>query len=198
MYRWKRKNLIPEEWFIRKSTFTGQETFFPRKKIMARIDKIKDRKEDLSLDDLADMFSPNPADLVLTREQVRERNIISGVAMDLFLHHYGDVPVFSFEKTLYLYLLEKILATGDVALDEVKTLLQLLDDNYKSFEGKNCEIFFVRKLGISTCLLASAPGQVCFEKGTRVAARVNLANCIEELKAKLSEGGLPDDRTKQK
>lgn len=28
LYRWKRKNLIPEEWFIRKSTFTGQETFF--------------------------------------------------------------------------------------------------------------------------------------------------------------------------
>lgn len=27
LYRWKRKQLIPEEWFIRKSTFTGQETF---------------------------------------------------------------------------------------------------------------------------------------------------------------------------
>lgn len=29
LYRWKRKGLIPEEWFIRRSTFTGQETFFP-------------------------------------------------------------------------------------------------------------------------------------------------------------------------
>lgn len=29
LYRWKRKNLIPEDWFIRKSTFTGQETFSP-------------------------------------------------------------------------------------------------------------------------------------------------------------------------
>ena len=33
LYRWKRKNLIPEEWFIKKSTFTGQETFFPKEKI---------------------------------------------------------------------------------------------------------------------------------------------------------------------
>jgi hypothetical protein len=32
LYRWKRKNLIPEEWFIKKSTFTGQETFFPKDK----------------------------------------------------------------------------------------------------------------------------------------------------------------------
>lgn len=32
LYRWKRKNLIPEEWFIRKSTYTGQETFFSSRK----------------------------------------------------------------------------------------------------------------------------------------------------------------------
>ncbi|MEC3633209.1 DUF4004 family protein, partial [Bacillus velezensis] len=41
LYRWKRKNLIPEEWFIRKSTFTGQETFFPRAEILKRISKIQ-------------------------------------------------------------------------------------------------------------------------------------------------------------
>ena len=29
LYRWKRKGLIPDEWFIRKATVTGQETFFP-------------------------------------------------------------------------------------------------------------------------------------------------------------------------
>lgn len=28
----KKKKLIPEEWFIRKATFTGQETFFLKKK----------------------------------------------------------------------------------------------------------------------------------------------------------------------
>ena len=26
LYRWKRKGLIPEEWFIKKATVTGQET----------------------------------------------------------------------------------------------------------------------------------------------------------------------------
>ena len=58
LYRWKRKNLIPEEWFVRKSTFTGQETFFPKESMLARIDKIKGMKEDRSLDDIAGMFSP--------------------------------------------------------------------------------------------------------------------------------------------
>ena len=32
LYRWKRKKLIPEEWFIKKSVSKGKETFFPRKK----------------------------------------------------------------------------------------------------------------------------------------------------------------------
>lgn len=32
LYRWKRKQLLPEDWFIRRSAFTGQETFFPASK----------------------------------------------------------------------------------------------------------------------------------------------------------------------
>lgn len=54
LYRWKRKGLIPESWFIRRSTFTGQETFFPRDAILERIRWIQDMKSDAALDALAD------------------------------------------------------------------------------------------------------------------------------------------------
>ncbi len=57
LYRWKRKGLIPEAWFIRRSTFTGQETFFPQDKIVERIGRIKDMKGEHALDDLADVIS---------------------------------------------------------------------------------------------------------------------------------------------
>ena len=57
LYRWKRKNIIPEEWFIKKSTFTGQETFFPKDKIIERINLILSMKEGVSLDDIANMFT---------------------------------------------------------------------------------------------------------------------------------------------
>ena len=57
LYRWKRKGLIPEEWFIRRATFTGQETFFPRDKILTRIEQIKRMKEDHPLDDLAELIT---------------------------------------------------------------------------------------------------------------------------------------------
>jgi len=57
LYRWKRKGLIPEIWFIRRSTFTGQETFFPQDKILERIERIKAMKEEHPLDDLAELIT---------------------------------------------------------------------------------------------------------------------------------------------
>lgn len=57
LYRWKRMGLIPEEWFIKKATVTGQETFFPRKQICKRMELIKKQKDDVSLEELAKQFS---------------------------------------------------------------------------------------------------------------------------------------------
>ncbi|KUK27618.1 MAG: hypothetical protein XD60_0034 [Acetothermia bacterium 64_32] len=58
LYRWKRKGLIPEAWFIRKATPTGQETFFPKEKILERIRRIQKLKDEHSLDELVALLSP--------------------------------------------------------------------------------------------------------------------------------------------
>ena len=57
LYRWKRKGLIPEEWFIKKSAVTGQETFFPRKLICERMELIQKQKDETSLEELSKQFS---------------------------------------------------------------------------------------------------------------------------------------------
>ena len=57
LYRWKRKGLIPEEWFIKKSTSTGQETFIPKDLIFERVELILAKKEDVLLDELAEKIS---------------------------------------------------------------------------------------------------------------------------------------------
>lgn len=57
LYRWKRKGLIPEDWFIKKATVTGQETFFPLDLICERIELIQKQKDDLSLDELSIQLS---------------------------------------------------------------------------------------------------------------------------------------------
>ena len=57
LYRWKSQQLIPEEWFIKKSSYTGQETFFPREQMLSRIETIHQLKDQYSMEQLAEMFS---------------------------------------------------------------------------------------------------------------------------------------------
>lgn len=190
LYRWKRKLLIPEEWFIRKSTFTGQETFFPRDKILSRIEKIQNMKDDASLDELADMLSPNPADIDVTREKLNSAALVSSVALEIFDETSGGQQTFSFTSILHVFLLDKLLQSGDISIEEGKLLLSTLDESFPRFEGRSCDLLFIRKLGASTCLLLSVPNQVFFDKSTKVAARLNVSTCIEELKTKLANAGI--------
>ncbi|WP_429841763.1 YhbD family protein [Brevibacillus sp. FIR094] len=184
LYRWKRKNLIPEEWFIRRATFTGQETFFPREQILARIDKILNMKDDLSLDELADMFSPNMSETSLSADELLARNIVSVTSLEVFNVFLGNLRTFTFQQALYAYVLEKLLAAGDLTVEEGGGLLQVLASHYPKFEGKPCELIFMRKMGISTFVLVSGSTEMYFDSGVRVVTRLILANCIEELKAK--------------
>ena len=57
LYRWKRKGLIPDEWFIKRSTVTGQETFFPEALVCQRVETILEKKEEVLLDELAQALS---------------------------------------------------------------------------------------------------------------------------------------------
>ena len=57
LYRWKRKGLIPDDWFIRKSTATGQETYFPETLICERVERILETKNEVLLDELAGKLS---------------------------------------------------------------------------------------------------------------------------------------------
>ena len=70
LYRWKRMGLIPEEWFVKKATVTGQETFFPHDLICMRVETILDKKDDCSLEQLAKQLGGETVCAVLTLETV--------------------------------------------------------------------------------------------------------------------------------
>ncbi|BFH69470.1 MAG: YhbD family protein [Paenibacillus dendritiformis] len=186
LYRWKRKNLIPEAWFIRKSTHTGQETFFPKDKILERIDKIINMKEDLSLDELADMFSPHVASTALSKAEIIGRGLVTPMALQVYTEQLGDAEAFSFEKLLHIYVLDRMLQSGDMSLEEGMLLLQLLQEHYGKFEGKDCDLVLIRKMGISTLLLVSSPDDICVDGGAKLVTRLSLSSCLQELKLKLT------------
>ena len=187
LYRWKRKNIIPEDWFIKKSSFTGQETFFPREKILSRIDKIKNMKDNLSLDDIAGMVSSNPVNVVYSKEEIIKRNIVAENTLNnyvLFQNYNEDY--FNFDRLLYLYILDRVLKSGEMNLDEVRLIIKTLEENYAKYSEKDCELIFIRKFGVPVCFLTNYPNEINFENEIIYIYRAIISNCIEELKILLN------------
>ena len=185
LYRWKRKKLIPEEWFIKKPSYTGQETYFPKVKILDRIDKIKNMKDDLSLDDLASMFSPELGNILLSKEELLNKSIISLVGLEIFQHLHGETKIFTFDKILFLALLEKFIQSGEVTLEEGKNILETIELHFNAFEGKNCDVVFLRKFGVGVCFLTAVNNDIKVDKFTKLVYSTNLNKAIEEIKTKI-------------
>jgi hypothetical protein len=184
LYRWKRKNLIPDDWFVRKSTFTGQETFFPKEKILARIDQIKNMKDDISLDDLAGIFSPGFSGIVMKKEDLLETKLISEKSLDCFVMKFGERKEFDFVMILYIYILERCFVSGEVDENDGKLILTILETIYPKFSGKNCILLMIKKDGVPICCL-SEKVELYFDIDVRTICRIDINECIENLKLKL-------------
>lgn len=185
LYRWKRKKLIPEDWFIKKSTFTGQETFFPKYKVIDRIEKIKSMKGDISLDSLAEMLSPDLTKKTVTYEDLNDRNIVSEATRDFYKKEYGETTKFNFEEIISLYLLDKMFKSGKIGYSEGSIVFKLFNDKYQKFKGKNCELIFFRKMGVSGCCMVPNSKDVYFEETIKIMEIVNISELIEELKIRM-------------
>ena len=86
---------------------------------------------------------------------------------------------FNLTEALAAYVLEGLLQSGDISLDEGKMVLDVIMSNEAENKGR---LLVLRKLGVATCLIAE--GSVVLEKGVKVAADINLAASSEELKTK--------------
>lgn len=185
LYRWKRKELIPEDWFIRKSTFTGQETFFPREQMLSRVNKIQSLKDDLSLDSIADLLSPSPTEIVLTKSELVNKKLISETALASFTECFGKRDSYLFDDIFKLFLLEKGLQTGDITVEEGMNILKVMEQHDKESGWQSLDLILLRKMGVAFCMLIAANSTFFYEQDAKQCFRMNLTQCIEELKGKL-------------
>jgi hypothetical protein len=185
LYRWKRKGLIPEDWFIRKSTYTGQETFFPRGPMLTRVSRILNMKEDVSLDDLADVFSPGAgAAEAPDADALTKRGVVSPDAMRLFMEGRDGSPL-DWGDALHAYLFSQALVSGELSLDEARLMLDTLRTAAIRFGGAPAQVLLTRKLGVFACVALSAGGDTLPDRDTRLVRRFDLKASAEELKLKL-------------
>lgn len=77
-------------------------------------------KEDLSLDELANMFSPSVTEILLAKEDLIRKEITSEPVLQFFMEQTNKTADFQFVDILYVYVLEELLQSGDVSLEEGK------------------------------------------------------------------------------
>lgn len=186
LYRWKRKGLIPEDWFVRRSTFSGTETFFPRERMLARVERILALKDtDVSLDEIADTVAPDLGELSLTREQALERGLASQTALEALAEVRSAEEPLLVGHLLAARVHDALLASGEVSVEEGRLVVRVLEEGYRTFDGAECDLLFVRKSGVATAMLVSSSAVVVIESGARLVARERLQDHIDGIASRL-------------
>ena len=186
LYRWKRKQLIPDEWFIRKSTFTGQETFFPRALILERVDSILNGKAGTSLDDLAEILSGAPMELSITLKEMKQREMISEAA------RFAAEPFFpgmmDFDGALIAYAIGGSVERGDLSLEDTRTLFQsLMAADRESMRRSTVRLY--RKQGVAFCIVLFDVSMAHMDASSKLVFEINMPQTAAAFKEILLEGG---------
>ncbi len=196
LYRWKRKGLIPDSWFIRRSTFTGQETFFPEEKILERIRRIKELKEDHPLDDLAALITERVnAKLEVAFSKLRRLGWLDEGLLEVCHLEEDEKRVFSWKEALCLGALKRLeKAVTSQELDLAKRTLEkaLGKEAIERIGEADLCLYVLRKrlaaVGISaeiSLAAVAAPGAT-FDPEIEVVAAVELGTVLERIKLDLA------------
>ncbi len=163
LYRWKRKKIIPEEWFIKKSVSTGQETFFPMEKILVRIREILSLKDESSLDELANMFSNDVKNAEILRKYILERNIVSLIVLEKFEETRGVKEKYSSEELILILAFDYLINSSMVSFEEASNLINAIEFGYEEIkEGE--KLILKRKLGVLFYYLSNRSEDVIEDK----------------------------------
>ncbi|WP_317310568.1 DUF4004 family protein [Clostridium thermobutyricum] len=171
LYRWKRKKIIPEEWFIKKSVSTGQETFFPEEKILERIREILRLKDTVSLDELSAMFSNEIKNCEISRKYIVE-NIIPEYILEMFENKYSKKERYNSDEVLFIVIFKNMLESGSFNFEEIISLIEKIKENFSVI--KDNEILIIkRKLGVLFYYLTEREEEIIKDDEAKVLLKLN-------------------------
>ena len=185
LYRWKRLGLIPESWFIHKATDIGQATFFPKDKIFARIDRIKELKSELTVEQMQELFSANVESFKIPLKDFRELQIVSKLALTAFTSVFPLKDMLDFNDVFGMYVVEHLMKLSGIYLEDAKQVLRLLCKYLRTEASKDYQLLLLRKMGVPMTMLVSGEDEILLEDNTEIIACANLMEFEEALKDQL-------------
>lgn len=186
LYRWKRMNLIPEEWFIKKSTTTGQETFFEKDKILERIDYILTKKDELSLEEMSAIFQAKEEMTQYSMDPMGNK-VISSDTIQLFYSLFAKETRITEQELFILAVMEEYVRTSVVTMAELKTVIELIEQRFESLWKEKARVQVYRKFGVSFALTVGEGGKLIVEKGATKVMDVSITNEVNRVIASWEE-----------
>ena len=184
LYRWKRERLIPEEWFIKQSSYTGQETFFPREQILSRIQSILELKDQYSLDELAEILSPKAAPSSLSIDDLETIEGLGGELTLLLRELYGDSG-FDLYDVAFLAAIFELSHEADLTPSEREDLIRRSKAPWERQKSGDalCTIFLSGERYHT--LFTQKTVSLEFDGGIEVVEQKSLSQIADRLKAQL-------------
>ncbi|NKF05738.1 DUF4004 family protein [Clostridium gasigenes] len=181
LYRWKRKNIIPEEWFIKKSVSTGQETFFQRDKILERINIILELKDDASLDELANKFTNKTIVKNIKRSYLITREIVSELVLNRFEEFMGTSEEYDDNILFSLLIYNELIKSGLMSNEEIKNISMQASKDYSKIIKSDYNLIIKRKLGVCFHYVTKEKEELINDNEAKVIYIIELSKIMEVL-----------------
>ena len=181
LYRWKREGLIPEEWFVKRSSPTGQETYFPQEKILKRIHAIQQLKDSYSLEELARILTPEVSNRLFCEEDLEHFDELDiDVAADFMDAMSKDS--FVFLEVLVMIALSQAMVDSAITEEERTHAVSFLSKRMSELHSADYVLELLQAQGHLYVLLKKEGSEVYLDDGLvaiRFFIHLNLSNAIK-------------------
>ncbi|MCC8023041.1 MAG: YhbD family protein [Clostridiales bacterium] len=183
LYRWKREKLIPEEWFIKQSAYTGQETFFPREQILSRVQTILDNKDRYSLEELARMLSSEQTGGKLEAQTLAQFDEVD-TELARMLVRLQPRSTYELYDLALLSAVTQALQSGSVAREETEPYLERVLSASAQLRLLDTSLLTIALDGTVHALILRNPGAAVLDQEIQILHRADLRELANALQIK--------------
>ena len=184
--RWKREGLIPEEWFVKRSSPTGQETYFPQEKILKRIHAIQQLKDSYSLEELARILTPEVSNRLFCEEDLEHFDELDiDVAADFMDAMSKDS--FVFLEVLVMIALSQAMVDSAITEEERTHAVSFLSKRMSELHSADYVLELLQAQGHLYVLLKKEGSEVYLDDGLVAIRFIHLNELSNAIKLKYKE-----------
>lgn len=186
LYRWKREGLIPEEWFVKRSSPTGQETYFHQEKILKRIHAIQQLKDSYSLEELARILTPEVSNRLFCEEDLEHFDELDiDVAADFMDAMSKDS--FVFLEVLVMIALSQAMVDSAITEEERTHAVSFLSKRMSELHSADYVLELLQAQGHLYVLLKKEGSEVYLDDGLVAIRSIHLNELSNAIKLKYKE-----------